>query len=100
MLDGNLHRLADTFANLSLADPNSFFFYQTGFSQASLTLGSSGLHTLAFGVVNLHDTLGASAVFVDNIGVSAIPEPASLVLLLAGLAGVVMLAGARMHREV
>jgi hypothetical protein len=84
LLDGSLYRIAGSFS--TLGPTNSPFTYETGYQPFSLTLASSGMHTLAFGVVDVHDSLGASAVLIDNVTVNSIPEPDTLVLLVAGLA--------------
>lgn len=94
MLDGTPHRLANTFSLLFPTDSASDFFRETRFQRASLTLVSSGPHTLAFGVVTVaqpNDTLGGSAVWIDNIVVRGVPEPSSVAVLLAGLVGVSVL---------
>jgi hypothetical protein len=98
MLDGTPHRLANTFSLLFPTDPSSDFFRETRFQQSSLTLASSGPHTLAFGVVTVarpNDILGGSAVWIDNVVVRGVPEPSSVALLLAGLVGVSVLIRAR-----
>ena len=54
----------------------------------------AGKHTLAFGVVDIGDFLGVSTLTVSelNFTSSAVPEPATWTLLLAGLGAVSMLA--------
>lgn len=51
----------------------------------SFTAASSGPVTLAVGVVDTGDYLGVSRLTIGNLQVSAVPEPASLAMLLAGL---------------
>jgi len=51
----------------------------------SHTFASAGNHALAFGVVDVGDVVGVSTLTVSGLAVSAVPEPMSVVLLLAGL---------------
>ncbi len=84
LFDGTLTRLANTF---TASGPTlSVFTYETGFKSMSFALPASGAHSIAFGVVDVDDALGASALLVDNVTVTAVPEPSSVMLLLAGLA--------------
>ena len=52
----------------------------------SHTFVNAGNHVLAFGVVDVGDVVGVSTLTVSGLAVSAVPEPLSGVLLLAGLA--------------
>lgn len=60
----------------------------------SHTFASAGQHALAFGVVDVGDVAGVSILTVSGLSVSAVPEPMSGMLLLAGL-GVLGAAAAR-----
>jgi hypothetical protein len=51
----------------------------------SHTFANAGSHALAFGVVDVGDVVGVSTLTVSGLAVSAVPEPVSGVLLLAGL---------------
>jgi hypothetical protein len=55
----------------------------TGFTSAPL---SAGAHTLAFGIIDIPDSLGASALAISGVNISAVPEPGSWLLLLTGAA--------------
>jgi hypothetical protein len=46
---------------------------------------AGGLQTLSFGVVDTVDVLGVSTLSISALQVSAVPEPGSVALLLAGL---------------
>jgi hypothetical protein len=88
LIDGSLQRIANTF---SASGPTSTVFTnETGYHTFSTVLSTGGAHTVAFGVVDVTDGLGASAVLIDNVRVAAVPEPGSFALMLAGL---VMVAG-------
>jgi hypothetical protein len=90
LLDGNLQQIANTFT--PSGPTSTLFTNETGFRPFSTGITSSGTHTLAFGVVDVDlpgHALGASAVLIDDVRVAAVPEPGSVVLMLAGLAMVI-----------
>lgn len=88
LFDGNLQRIANMFTPSGFS--TTVFTNETGYQGFSMPIPSSGMHTLAFGVVDVNGALGASAVMIDDVRVAAVPEPGSVVLMLAGL---VMVAG-------
>jgi hypothetical protein len=51
----------------------------------SHTFATAGLYTVSLGVVDVNDTTGISSLSVSNVNVSAVPEPETYALLLAGL---------------
>lgn len=71
--------------------------FQTGEQSFSLSFTSSGMHTLAFGVVDVGDYNVTSTLAVAGVQVSAVPEPGALALMLAGI-GAVALGGTRRRR--
>ncbi len=86
VLDGVLVRLAGS-ADAALTGTGDALL-ETGFSLYSLTLGSSGIHSLAFGVVDVGDTSMLSMLSIDQVQLSQsndVPEPASLALVALGL---------------
>lgn len=54
--------------------------------QFSFQFLTGGTAELAFGVVDVGDTAGVSYFIVDNVNVTAVPEPSSYAMLLAGMA--------------
>jgi hypothetical protein len=53
----------------------------------SYTFAQSGISTLSFGVIDTVDYLGVSSLSVSNLQlVGAVPEPATTLMMLAGLA--------------
>jgi hypothetical protein len=72
-VDGALHKVA------SITDASRVGSFTYSFT-------SSGLVTLGFGVVDINDVVGVSEFRVDNISVTAVPEPSSYAMMLAGLA--------------
>ncbi len=86
-INGALTTLA-TASNASLASvPYSF---STGASVFSQTFASASSVTLAFGVVDLGDYGVTSALWLDNVALTAaVPEPETYAMLLAGLGFIV-----------
>lgn len=61
------------------------FAAQTGWNTFSQTFANAGSVTLALGVVDVNDTVTTSALMVDQVTLSAVPEPGALMLLGAGM---------------
>lgn len=83
VLDGVATRLANTFT--PQGPTASVFTFETGYAPFTASL-SAGAHTLSIGVVDVNDSLGSSALLVDHVGVTAVPEPPVWALMLAGVA--------------
>lgn len=64
----------------------------------SQPLGPAGLVSIAFGVIDTQDVTGVSTLRISDLQVSAVPEPASAALLLAGVAGLAGLLRRRRRR--
>lgn len=63
--------------------PDSAFDQQTGFQASSFTISTAGTYTLGLGIVNVTDTTGDSGLLVDDVSIKAVPEPASILGILA-----------------
>lgn len=72
ILDG----VVQTLAQVGVGAQNGLF---------SITFGSSGAHTLGFALLDVNDATGVSTLALNGLTVSAVPEPESIALMLAGL---------------
>ncbi len=86
-INGALMALADA---ASASEPGTGdYLAQTGLQHFSYTFADAGVFDIAIGVVDVGDFIATSALTFNNFAVAnAVPEPGSLPLLLAGLAGV------------
>lgn len=73
-----------------LADTTSSFFRsstpfreETGYQTTSFTIANTGTYTLGLGVANVGDRRVASGLLVDNVRTEPVPEPASMLGVLA-----------------
>ena len=87
VLNTSTNKLADTFSNLNSS--STFFNQETGFGSFSTRLPTSGTYTLGLGIVDRGEAF-SSGLLVDNIQITPIPEPSSMLglLALAALGGV------------
>lgn len=85
VVDGHLSTLSDYSQATS---PTTFLgnSFETGLATYSYTFLTAGIHQIAFGVVDVGDFGVTSTLAVDNVQITTVPEPASLVLTLAGAA--------------
>jgi hypothetical protein len=84
VIDGRVSTLGDiTAATQPGTDGNAT---HTGWASFSTSLASAGIHTIAFGVGDVGDYDATSTLAIAGVSVSAVPEPAPLALLAAGLA--------------
>lgn len=82
VIDGQLTKLADLDqAPLALAG----WGRQSGYAEFNHTFAGSGPHQLVFGVVDVGDYNATSALLIDSVVVSSVPEPQAVVLMLVGL---------------
>jgi len=72
---------------------------QTGYASYSVTLGTTGTHTLSFGVVDVGDISVTSTLAIDGVTITAVPEPASWATMLAGLVALSAFGRARSRRS-
>lgn len=70
----------------SAATASSAYAFETGVQNAVQVFTSSGTVTLTFGVVDINGFDVSSAVSIDNIGLTAIPEPSAFATLAGSLA--------------
>ncbi|MFT3735769.1 MAG: PEP-CTERM sorting domain-containing protein [Rhodocyclaceae bacterium] len=75
-------RLADSTDSLA---PSAVYGGQTGAQHFSYTFTSGGNVVLGFGVVDAGDGSVTSALSLDAVQISAVPEPTTAMMLLAGL---------------
>lgn len=69
---------------------------ETGWQTWSFTFTQAGTVRLAVGVADLDDAAGTSTLLVDDVSVTPVPEPQSVLMMLAGL-GVMALVSWRMR---
>ncbi|NEO49525.1 MAG: PEP-CTERM sorting domain-containing protein [Moorea sp. SIO4A3] len=79
MVDG----LADTNSPLFIESLTDLFFEETGFQSFSYTFETSGTFSLGFGVLDEDDFIVGSGLLIDNVELTPVPEPASILGLLA-----------------
>jgi hypothetical protein len=79
---GMVSELADTkFATFSLS--NTDFRAETGFNTFSYIIQTTGEYLLGVGVANANDTKVQSGLLVDNVKLASVPEPGSMLGVLA-----------------
>ena len=59
----------------------------TGLTTFSAVSSVTGTYKLGFGIIDTQDADVQSAVYLDNVAVSAVPEPSTIVLMGLGLVG-------------
>ena len=75
--------LANTFSEF--VSSLTTFNEETEFKNFSFTFETSGTYTLGLGVTNSFDTFVSSGLLVDNAQLASVPEPASILGVLAAL---------------
>jgi hypothetical protein len=85
-VDGDITRIATAFDATSA--PILDFQADTGIRSFSYVFSRSGTVQLAFGVVDVGDFNTTTALAIDNLSITAVPEPEGWALMLAGLLGV------------
>jgi hypothetical protein len=92
---GTIHIFADV--NSSSLHPtdasNTVFGLETGYAghTVSISITSAGTYTLGIGVMDATSTDNPSGVLIDNIQVTAVPEPTTIAFSIAGAALMVAL---------
>lgn len=76
-----LTELVDT--NSAFYDTSTIFREQTGYQTTSFAVATTGTYTLSLGVVSVGDGRAPSALLVDNVRTESVPEPASMLGILA-----------------
>jgi hypothetical protein len=95
VLDGVMSTLTTVQAAVLVGFSASPLLDETAYASFTLSGLSAGSHKLVFGIMDVPDSLGASVLAVTGVDVTAVPEPGSWALLLAGMAVVGGLQGRR-----
>lgn len=88
VLDGVLSVLAQAG---DAATASALYAFTTGHQAYTYTFANSGLQRLAFGVIDVNDYSVTTALWLDNVSVTPVPEPKDWLLMLAGLGLVVVM---------
>lgn len=75
-------------SNAQLNNNPNLLTWETGFQTFSYFAPTSGLYTIGIGVFDGSDASVMSALAVDNLNVTDVPEPVSIALMSAGLLGI------------
>jgi hypothetical protein len=86
VLDGALTTLTTVQTAAFVGGSLSPMLDETAYASFSTGPLAAGSHTLVFGVIDIPDSLGASALAVTGVNIAAVPEPANWALMLGGLA--------------
>ncbi len=84
VLDGALTTLTTVQTAAFVGSSLSPMLDETAYASFSTGPLGAGSHTLVFGVIDIPDSLGASALAVTGVAVAAVPEPGSWALMLGG----------------
>lgn len=89
---GAIHLFADTNSSLHATNAsNTAFTLETGYHTVSIPITTAGTYTLGIGVMDATTTDTSSGVLIDNIAVTAVPEPTTVAFSIAGAALLVAL---------
>lgn len=94
VIDGTVFNLSNGLT-LTSASSYDFGFTTTGQSYQSSVFDSAATLNVGFGVVDVDNFVGSSALVVDNVSVAAVPEPSAF----AALAGFAALGFAALRRR-
>jgi hypothetical protein len=88
-----VHVIADTTSGLlhPTTDPTNPFALETGYQTLTININTTGTYILGLGVSDATTTDNPSALLIDNIQVSPVPEPTTIAFSIAGAALLVAL---------
>jgi hypothetical protein len=94
VLDGHIGYLDGGFQNTNginhFHDPLSPtpFYSEAGYRPFSIQIPTTGSHTFSLGVFDVEDSAYNTGILVDNVSLSAVPEPSTWLLLTSGIVGI------------
>ncbi|HET9856823.1 MAG TPA: hypothetical protein VFP99_03240, partial [Chthoniobacterales bacterium] len=89
---GTIHIFADTFSTLTpTTGAGNPFTLETGYKTVTITITTTGTYALGLGVMDASAVDTSSGLLIDNIQVTAIPEPTTIGFSVAGAALLVAL---------